>query len=195
VCLHFGITFSNVRAGDRFFYENPGVFSPAQLRQIRIGTLSRVLCDNSDGINPIQPDAFLSNQTRVPCSQIPRLNLRPWREDVCFYHAHVEPRNFDFAIRTFSRSIQANFVLTSASVLASAQSQFECVPFQCPTRHMATNVVAYSSIELLNTARITQNPALPARVLLCLPSLLAKIPDGIGCWRCLLHSCYLSGRI
>jgi len=94
----FGITFSNVRAGDRFFYDNPGVFSPAQLRQIRIGTLSRVLCDNSDGINPIQLDAFLSNQTCVPCSQIPRLNLRPWREDVCFYRARVEPRNFKFAI-------------------------------------------------------------------------------------------------
>jgi len=121
-----------------------------------------VLCDNSDGINPIQPDAFLSNQTRVPCSQIPRLNLRPWREDVCFYRARVEPRNFNFAIRTFSRSIQANFILTSASILASAQSQFECVPFQCPTRRVATDIVVYSSIELLNTARITQNPALPA---------------------------------
>jgi len=50
---------------------------------------------------------------------------------------------------------------TSASVLASQQSQFECVPFQCPTSTMATDIFAYSSIELLNTARITQNPALP----------------------------------
>ena len=157
----FGITFSNTRAGDRFFYENPGVFSRGQLRQIRRGTLSRVICDNSDGINDIQPDAYLSNQTRVSCSEIPRVNLGQWREDVCFYRARVEPRNFDFAIRTFSRSIQANFVLSSASVPASAQSQFECVQFQCPTSTVDTDVVVYSSIELLNTVRIQQNPALP----------------------------------
>ena len=158
----FGITFSNTRAGDRFFYENPGVFTPAQRRQIRRGSLSRVLCDNSDNIDMIQPDAFLSNQTRVNCNQIPRVNLQRWREEVCFFRARVQPRNFDLDIRTFSRSIQANFVFSSASVLASQLNQFMCVPIQCPTATVATDVIVYSSRELLNTLKIENNAALPA---------------------------------
>ena len=44
----FGLTFRNVRDGDRFYYEKPGVFTPAQLAQIRRATLSSVICDNTD---------------------------------------------------------------------------------------------------------------------------------------------------
>ena len=157
----FGITFSNTRAGDRFFYLNPGVFTPAQVRQIEKGTLSRVICDNSDNINKIQPDAFLSNQTRVNCGKIPRVNLKRWQEDVCFFRARVQPRNFDMQIRVFSRSVQANFVFTSVSVLASQLNQFMCVPIQCPTDTVATDVIVYSSVDLIETLRIENNAALP----------------------------------
>ena len=151
----FGITFSNVRAGDRFFYENPGVFSPAQLRQIRIGTLSRVLCNNSDGINPIQPDAFLSNQTCVPCSQIPRLNIRPWREDVCFYHARVEPCNVDLqsglSVDLFKQilsSLQPLFLLLRRASLNVSPSSVRLAlwqPILLPTLQLSSLTRTYHS--------------------------------------------------
>ena len=76
----FGLTFAAIRDGDRFYYENPGVFTPAQLIQFQQHSLSRILCDNGDNINSVQPDAFLSNQTRVPCNQIPALDFNVFRE-------------------------------------------------------------------------------------------------------------------
>ena len=77
-CL-FALTFKNLRDGDRFYYENPNTFTTDQRNQIEATTLSRVICDNGDDITTIQPDSFLSNQTRVPCSQIPAFDPTPWK--------------------------------------------------------------------------------------------------------------------
>jgi peroxidase len=49
--------------GDRFWYENGGFesrFTLAQLQQIRRVTLARMLCDNLDGIDTLQPFVFLT---------------------------------------------------------------------------------------------------------------------------------------
>ena len=74
----FGNAFANLRDGDRFYFENPEVFTTQQLAEIKKVSLSKIICDNSDGITQIQPNAFLSNQTRVPCSALPSLDLTPW---------------------------------------------------------------------------------------------------------------------
>ena len=42
--------FKRLRDGDRFWYENPSVFSAAQLTQVKQVTLSRIICDNADDI-------------------------------------------------------------------------------------------------------------------------------------------------
>jgi peroxidase len=50
-------------SGDRFWYENGGFewsFTLAQLQQIRRVTLARILCDNLDGIDTLQPFVFLT---------------------------------------------------------------------------------------------------------------------------------------
>lgn len=52
-CL-IGEQFSNTRRGDRFWYENAGLFTPPQLNEIRKIKLARVICDNSDDIGSIQ---------------------------------------------------------------------------------------------------------------------------------------------
>lgn len=69
----------------RLWYENPGVFSPAQLTQIKQTSLARILCDNSDNITHVQRDVF--RVAEFPhgygsCQDIPRLDLRVW-QDCC----------------------------------------------------------------------------------------------------------------
>lgn len=57
--------FSRFRRGDRYFFEhspavNPGAFTEAQLQQLRLTTMARVICDNSDGygLSSVSPRAF-----------------------------------------------------------------------------------------------------------------------------------------
>lgn len=85
-----GDQFARLRLGDRFYYENGGLessFSEAQLEQIRQTSLARVMCDNSDNLEMMQPLAFvqahLANK-RALCSVgnlIPRMSLEPWRNE------------------------------------------------------------------------------------------------------------------
>uniref|UniRef100_A0A1A8LEU1 Peroxidasin homolog n=2 Tax=Nothobranchius pienaari TaxID=704102 RepID=A0A1A8LEU1_9TELE len=84
MCL-LALQFKRVRDGDRFWYENPGVFSPAQLTQLKQASLARVLCDNGDNITRVQQDVFTVAQ--LPhgygsCNDIPHIDLRMW-QDCC----------------------------------------------------------------------------------------------------------------
>ena len=54
--------FLNLRQGDRFWYENggqPNSFTESQLREIRKISLSRILCDNLDDVETLQPWVML----------------------------------------------------------------------------------------------------------------------------------------
>ncbi|XP_040343781.1 putative oxidoreductase PXDNL [Herpailurus yagouaroundi] len=84
MCL-FVTQFQRLRDGDRFWYENPGVFTPAQLTQLRQASLGRVLCDNGDNIQQVQADVFVKAQypqDYLSCSEIPQVDLRVW-QDCC----------------------------------------------------------------------------------------------------------------
>ncbi|CAH1104652.1 unnamed protein product [Psylliodes chrysocephalus] len=81
--------FSNLRKGDRFWYENahlPSSFTPAQLQQIRKTTFASVLCHTMDEIETIQPFVFLiSNEeknSRHFCTEnlLKNIDLIPWIE-------------------------------------------------------------------------------------------------------------------
>ncbi|XP_043926194.1 peroxidasin homolog isoform X2 [Protopterus annectens] len=77
--------FKRVRDGDRFWYENPGVFTPAQLTQIKQTSLARVLCDNGDNITRVQHDVFRVAEFPhgyTSCHEIPSMDLRIW-QDCC----------------------------------------------------------------------------------------------------------------
>ncbi|KAM4794761.1 myeloperoxidase-like [Rhinophrynus dorsalis] len=79
-CL-IGNQFRRARDGDRFYYENPSVFTEAQRRAIERVTLARVICDNTN-INQVPVNVFMGNQFPrdfVNCSRIPTLDLNPWR--------------------------------------------------------------------------------------------------------------------
>ncbi|MGH0114557.1 UNVERIFIED_CONTAM: hypothetical protein FKN15_020468 [Acipenser sinensis] len=84
MCL-FVTQFQRLRNGDRLWYENPGVFTQAQLTQLKQASLARVLCDNGDNIQQVQPDVFLKAdypQGYVSCEEISRIDLRMW-QDCC----------------------------------------------------------------------------------------------------------------
>ncbi|XP_043587451.1 peroxidasin [Bombus pyrosoma] len=75
--------FKRTRNGDRFWYESPTVFKPEQLAQIKQTSLARILCDNGDNINRIQPNVFLlpeGDNKFVTCDDIPYVDLRVWSE-------------------------------------------------------------------------------------------------------------------
>lgn len=80
--------FSNIKRGDRFWYENsgfPSAFTLDQLREIKKATQSRLFCYNTDNLQTIQRNALKMAHPiynpRVPCSKIPDLNLNYWLED------------------------------------------------------------------------------------------------------------------
>lgn len=75
--------FKRLRDGDRFWYENHDVFTPSQLAEIKKATLAKVVCDNGDRIEKIQPDVFLligSPDERVQCDSLPSLDLTAWSQ-------------------------------------------------------------------------------------------------------------------
>jgi len=84
-----GRQFFNLRAGDRFWYENPGwpsSFTLEQLEEIRHSSFSRLICDNTDTMETIQlramllPDHKLNPRLSCASSEIPRMNLEAWRD-------------------------------------------------------------------------------------------------------------------
>ncbi|XP_053313343.1 eosinophil peroxidase-like [Spea bombifrons] len=79
-CL-IGNQFRRARDGDRFFYENPSVFTTAQKKSIEQVTLARVICDNTN-IKEVPRNVFMGNdypRDFVNCSKIPALDLSPWK--------------------------------------------------------------------------------------------------------------------
>ncbi|XP_031763796.2 chorion peroxidase [Galleria mellonella] len=85
--------FLRIKRGDRYFYEhgpevNPGAFTPSQLAEIKKVTMSRIICDNRDGIELFAqpPNAFLRGNLpgneAVPCESllIPSMDLSRFKE-------------------------------------------------------------------------------------------------------------------
>ena len=74
----------------RFWYEM-GIdkdirFNPEELKEIRKVSLARILCDNTEGMNKMQPQAFLTSNSgdnkEVSCddtTNIPKLDITPFR--------------------------------------------------------------------------------------------------------------------
>uniref|UniRef100_A0A8C5LB29 Lactoperoxidase n=1 Tax=Jaculus jaculus TaxID=51337 RepID=A0A8C5LB29_JACJA len=78
-CL-LGQQFQRIRDGDRFWWENPGVFTEKQRESLRKMSFSRLVCDNTHitkvPLNPFQANSY--PQGFVNCSAIDKLDLTPW---------------------------------------------------------------------------------------------------------------------
>lgn len=81
--------FSNLRKGDRFWYENGGFessFSPAQLQQIRKLTFSTIICRTLTEIETLQPFVFMApdmdRNRREKCQDLLGFDLAAWTEQI-----------------------------------------------------------------------------------------------------------------
>ncbi|XP_043280345.1 peroxidase-like isoform X2 [Venturia canescens] len=81
--------FSNLRRGDRFWFENENQensFTPLQLKQIKRVTLSQILCYTTDDVQTIQPFVFLApdrlKNKRLSCdnNNFHQLNFHAWAD-------------------------------------------------------------------------------------------------------------------
>ncbi|XP_044759009.1 uncharacterized protein LOC123316826 [Coccinella septempunctata] len=96
--------FSNLRKGDKFWYENPGFhssFTVDQLHQIRRITLSEILCQTMGEFETVQPFVFLSSDSfrnvRTSCGSplMNKFDLEPWTEDLEPIHDSNDNDNTD----------------------------------------------------------------------------------------------------
>ena len=163
----FAVTFSDLRLGDRFWFEND-VFTTAQLTEIRRTSLARVLCDNADALPAIQPNAFMLG-SRVSCFlSIPRIRFQPWVEDpLCYQKVRIERHTRDlklFFLSIIAQDDVRNYPLDRQGPSASS---FEiCIPFECPTATINTQIANFPATtpDLANflECKVEANPGLPA---------------------------------
>ncbi|NXI56133.1 PERM Myeloperoxidase, partial [Chloroceryle aenea] len=76
-----GTQFRNLRDGDRFWWEKPGVFTLQQLQELRKISLSSVICANTR-VEKVPRDVFRVNrypEDFVDCNEIDTLNLSSWK--------------------------------------------------------------------------------------------------------------------
>ncbi|XP_073421649.1 myeloperoxidase-like [Dendrobates tinctorius] len=79
-CL-IGNQFRRVRDGDRYYYENPSVFSSAQRKSIESVTLSHIICANTN-IKQVPRNVFKANEFPkdfIECSKFKPIDLSPWK--------------------------------------------------------------------------------------------------------------------
>jgi hypothetical protein len=74
-------TFTALRDGDRYYYENPGGgLTDDQIDEINTSvSFAQIICDNTN-IHDIALDPFLHSDSRTPCADIPTIDFSPWEE-------------------------------------------------------------------------------------------------------------------
>uniref|UniRef100_A0A7N5ZVG9 Eosinophil peroxidase n=1 Tax=Anabas testudineus TaxID=64144 RepID=A0A7N5ZVG9_ANATE len=75
--------FQKIRQGDRFWWENNGVFTAKQRQSLSRTSFARIFCDNT-GITEVPRNPFLYRPRGAgytPCVSIPAFDLSPWKED------------------------------------------------------------------------------------------------------------------
>ena len=138
----FANTFGAIRNGDRFYYENvksdnnsDAFFTADQRDEIEKASLSRIICDNSDNIQEIQPNAFRLDQRRVQCSEIPSMDLSVFVPSIilCAMRIQVTTKIILGSVEFVSKS---RFLTGTETINGTAEVEngrsSTCVPFLCP---------------------------------------------------------------
>ncbi|KAM9810964.1 eosinophil peroxidase-like [Neosynchiropus ocellatus] len=75
--------FQKIRQGDRYWWENKGVFTEEQRKSLNETSLARIICDNT-GITRVPQQPFLIGpvSSYVDCNTLSSFDLSPWKESV-----------------------------------------------------------------------------------------------------------------
>lgn len=158
----FGLTFKNVRDGDRFWYQRRAVFNLQQQAAITSTTLASVICANT-GINRLQRDVFqIDPSNRVQCSNIPSLDLSLWREEECYMRLVATNREAEGIDMKVKYTTHDGTTIVSTNNFLFRSGQPTCVPIQCPsTLNDERIVVVPTDMADRNRCTLTPNPRLP----------------------------------
>ena len=127
-CL-FGITFANIRDGDRFYFKANGVFETAQRESIEQHSLAAIICDNGDSIDQLQEDVFLSGSLACPAQVSPGSTFSCGRRTSATFALPLNP------VVSNSRSVQQAVILRQPPTLSTPALLREALkrrPFACP---------------------------------------------------------------
>ena len=156
--------FAALRDGDRFYYENTdqtALFSAEQRVEIEKTSLSRIICDNADNIQKIQPNAFRLDQQRVNCSNIPAVNLSAWKATDLPTFCSIK---LDFSGQSTITAYSRLFPSRSRKIYyvrrrVSRMPRSFCLHFKCPeTGGSSSQLAIFSS----RRCSVTRNSRLPS---------------------------------
>ncbi|XP_072221755.1 thyroid peroxidase [Leuresthes tenuis] len=141
-CL-IGKQMKALRDGDRFWWEADGVFTQQQKVELLKGSVSRLICDNSD-IQEVPADSFRFRRypaEYVSCSETPSINLEAWREekshDLQQCGSPRRIKNGDYVLSSKSGKLTAlyscyhGFKLEGAAETVCGGSQWSVEPPHC----------------------------------------------------------------
>nr|XP_046269407.1 thyroid peroxidase-like [Scatophagus argus] len=141
-CL-IGKQMKALRDGDRFWWEAEDMFTQQQKAELLKGSVSRIICDNSD-IREVLPDSFRFKKYPsgyISCDHIPSINLEAWREEKsqdleqCGTPRTI--RNGDFILSSTSGKLVAQyscyhgFKLKGAAAIVCEGNRWSDQPPQC----------------------------------------------------------------
>ncbi|KAJ4939096.1 hypothetical protein JOQ06_028557 [Pogonophryne albipinna] len=131
------------RDGDRFWWEADGMFSQQQKDELLNGSLSRIICDNSN-IREVHTDSFRFGKfpnDYLSCDHMPSINLEAWREeksrDLVQCGTPRQIKNGDFILSSTSGKLVAlyscyhGFKLKGAAAIICEENRWSNQPPQC----------------------------------------------------------------
>ncbi|XP_065822604.1 thyroid peroxidase [Labrus bergylta] len=141
-CL-IGKQMKALRDGDRFWWEAEGIFSQQEKVELLKGSLSRIICDNSN-IKEVLADSFRFRKYPsgyIPCEHIPSMNFEAWREkkspELRRCGTPREIQNGDFILSSMTGKLVAlyscyhGFKLKGAAAITCEGNQWSDHPPQC----------------------------------------------------------------
>ncbi|XP_044231397.1 thyroid peroxidase [Thunnus albacares] len=141
-CL-IGKQMKALREGDRFWWEADCMFTQQQKAELLKGSMSRIICDNSD-IREVPPDSFRYGKypsDYISCDHIPSMSLEAWGEeksqDLEQCGSPRKIKNGDFILSSTSGKLVAlyscyhGFKLKGAAAIVCEGNQWSDQPPQC----------------------------------------------------------------
>ena len=144
----FIINYRSLARGDRFYYLGDAAFTDKQRKEIQKGSLSKVICDNSDGITSLQANAFnvpSPSNPRVPCKSLPVVDLS------AFIPAGKCTQTTFMRVTTFGRAVVAlaalidsiRFRLRRDVAYIGFSRETKCIEITCPTNFLRLLAIGF----------------------------------------------------